>query len=43
MDWLLVSVIAGAAFWLGDIIGYIGGRKDERERAALQRRLDELT
>jgi len=43
MDWLLVALIAGAAFWAGDVIGYAYGLRDGQAMEAIKRRLDELT
>ena len=43
MDWLLAGLIGAAMFLVGDWIGYLGGRADEREHQAVVRRIVDLT
>ncbi len=43
MDWLLVAVISGAAYYFGWLAGHVQGIRDGRGLERLERRIDELT
>ena len=42
MDGVIVAVVAGLAFLLGEFVGWRAGRDHERAAAAIRRRLSEL-
>jgi hypothetical protein len=42
VDWLVVALIAGLAFWLGSALGFGQGVKAGLDEAVVKRRLDEL-
>jgi hypothetical protein len=42
VDWILVALIAGAAFWVGSALGFANGVRAGLDEAVVKRRLDEL-
>lgn len=43
MDWLIVALIAGAAFWLGSAVGFHNGVRFGEAQERIRARLETLT